>query len=68
MSDSKLLAIKAPAFISRVGRPKETRFKGVSDYYQSKQKRRINVDVFFQRYNPQKKIRIEREEEVDPLW
>jgi hypothetical protein len=45
MSDSELLAIKAPSFIRRAGRPKETRFKGVTDYYQSKQKRKRSNDA-----------------------
>ncbi|RLM58562.1 hypothetical protein C2845_PM18G03690 [Panicum miliaceum] len=45
MSDSELLAIKAPSFIRRARRPKETRFKGVTDYYQSKQKRKRSNDA-----------------------
>lgn len=39
MSDSELLSIRAPHVNRGRGRPQETRFKGVSDYYGKRQKR-----------------------------
>lgn len=39
MSDSELLNIRAPHVSRGRDRPKEIRFKGVSDYYNKKQKR-----------------------------
>lgn len=39
MSDSELLSIRAPHVNRGRGRPKETRFKGGTDYYSKKQKK-----------------------------
>lgn len=51
MSDSELLKIKAPSYERRPGRPQGTRFKGVTDYYKSKQKKKKNITECTKRKN-----------------